>query len=132
MSQDSSSKVLWASVTDAGGGREDDRLRSCLDFGFGVNDDAIDDAEWKRGNLGRVLGGYRFIGLDGGHLLPSVRRHDKCGQSVNAERERDVGLLAARLGWAVVGIAAQRVIDRGQLYSGQHLDDRAAGVHSTP
>src|SRR5215467_6826694 len=131
MSQDSSSKVLWASVTDAGGGREDARLRSRLDFGFGVYDDAIDDAEWERGNLGRVLGGDCLIGLDGGYFLASVRRHDKCRQSVYAERERDVGFLAARFGWAVVGITAQCVIDRGQLYPNQHLNDRAADVHPT-
>src|ERR1700730_9662205 len=129
MVQGYSSQALLRSFGRTGGGRKNHCVRSRLKLATAIGDDAIDDQKWNRGRCGGFLWRDRLVGFNRSHFLAGISCHHKRGQSLDSEREGDVGLLAARSRRTVVGIASQGVIDRGQLYPRQYLDNRTTSVH---
>src|SRR5262245_8519571 len=99
MAQDLPSHALLAFVGRPVGGRKDHRVRSRIELASAIRDDAIYYQEWNRGRSGGFLGRDRLVGFDRSHFLACVRRHDKRGQSIDSEREGDVGFLAAWSRW---------------------------------
>src|SRR5215471_2884206 len=79
--------VLRAPVGSVARWWKNDRMRSGLYLGIGVNDDAIYDPEWQPVCYGILFRRHRFVRLNHRDFFAGIRRHDKCRQSVNSERK---------------------------------------------